>query len=298
MPRRDPQQRLRGDASKIPLPVAVVVAKGPLGDDARAQRFERPSKSRRVCQRGEQPHLGALQQLGRYARTAAQRTQPHRRAARREAMGPQRDALDERGIRGRQRSVDDADGVGVTQDARGLAQRPARQGAAISAPQPSVEGDKIEVPVQAVVLEAVVENQYVRAEDGNGAPAHESPVAAHQHGHSGRVRGEHHGLVSHHLRATVDAAAIGYDDHRLAAAPAVAAARDRDLATPAAQPRGDPGRQRRLPRPADDEVPDADDVAGEVAAAEHALAVERAVNPGNCGVEPGQRQQREQCRRL
>ena len=98
-------------------------------------------------------------------------------------------------------ALGDADVAGAAQVGGGFAQGAARQEVFVAEGGLAVDQHEIQPVLEGKVLEAVVEDERVRAEVFDGVPAGLDAVLVHEHDDAGQVGGEHEGLVAGFARA-------------------------------------------------------------------------------------------------
>lgn len=191
-----------------------------------------------------------------------------------------------------ERTVDYADGVGPLQRGEGLAQRSAWEHPAIAESRNTVDGQNLDISGQAVMLEAIVEHQNLRAEGGHRAQTHDRAVTAHQHGDTGCVCREEQRFVSRLAASTANEFAVGDEQDTLATSSPIATARERDPMPAPAQLTRNPCRRGCLARTTDDEVPDTHDLAAEPPTRPQPTLIRHAVQSGARRVDAGGRIER------
>jgi hypothetical protein len=105
------------------------------------------------------------------------------------------------------------DRVGTPQSGHRLPQASPREQPAATEWVGCVHHDEVQVAVQLPVLEAVIQQQEVRAEQAQGFPAGQESVAAHHHGHPGQPPREEDGFVTHRFPAGTNPPGIGRHGH-------------------------------------------------------------------------------------
>ncbi len=200
------------------------------------------------------------------------------------------------------------DVAGAAQGGGRLAQGAARQHVAGAEGRGFVHQHDVVPVLELEVLQAVVEQQHIRAEFADGVGAGLHAVAVHHHGHAFAVLRQHVGLVTGHIGVEQNAFAIRDDARQRLArfagesqlrgdAPAerdfalafafVAPAQDGDPPPALVQRLGEELHHRCLPRAADGDVADADHRHAQMVVVDVALTVEEKPQPHRAGVNAG-----------
>jgi hypothetical protein len=272
----------------------MVIRVGSLRHDPRAEGFDAAPEGSRLCDAGEQTHLGTGQRIDPRQRTTLKGPHAHGATPGLEPGACQDTLANAPRIVLAERTVDHDHAIGPPKRSERLPQWPTRQTATVPETSYAVEGDQIDVAGHTVVLETVVQHQHVDPERRHRPQSHNRPVSPHQDGNTRSVRGEKQGLVAHLVDASSHEATIRDDSNRLAPSPAVTAAGESHPIAAPPELRSDPGSDRGLPGTAHHEVTDAYHATGETRGAPQPGGEEPAMQPGDQRIEPGRHDQRSQ----